>query len=654
MARKASPAKLRALAKAQRTMGRTGAARKLAARANAAEKGARRGGASTRKAPAAVRKVASKRAAPRAKRTYDDNPPRKKPGAKRHVVKAHNVKRHMSYDDNPRKPAPRKKPGAKRHVVRAHRVKRHMSYDDNPIFLDNPIFFDDNPRAKKAAAKKKPAKKKTAARKAAAPAAKPAKKRGGAKKAATKPKTTPKKAPKKAAKKKKAAMAKATHKTTRTPRTSKYAGMNKSERKVAKRSKNRIHPAARTTRTTWLDAKIPGRRITDSVTKKFRKNPAATWAEVGIGIASTVGFYTLADLADRYLATRTPKGGDKPLYGADAAVRLLAKPDAMRLGVQAAGMVLGLGGAAYLARRMPKIAALIGGLGMGFGLKLGTMAVVSYLMPMILKSNEAGDGLGDRVFPLQQAKPQAFFSNVIAGTDGGAAVQSAFSYLTYAGPLVTCPKDQKPDGKGGCAGVPGLSGIGVGALPVGRPTVHSSAPRTAFVEPSARPAARPQTPPGVGQAACEHGVVGVGLCPSCTGARTGGGVTTGRNLNRPYTAPSDPGVAAGYPFRPNFPPTPTRGNGGDYWAHAFGCGCDVCKHAQAAPPAPPAPPPAPPPMPVVSPNAVAFNTPVAGVGQPRVVVETPPARTNIRKLTGLTNAPSTPAARSAALRGRVA
>jgi hypothetical protein len=122
-----------------------------------------------------------------------------------------------------------------------------------------------------------------------------------------------------------------------------------------------------------------------------------------LGIVSTgVGVgYTVAELADRFVATR---GNKEPWYGRDAAAYQQSRPDALRLGVQAAGAVAGIAGASMTSG---PVAWLLGGLSIGFGANLVRMGLNYYVMPMILPVEDASNKtLGNRLYPLEQEAVQ--------------------------------------------------------------------------------------------------------------------------------------------------------------------------------------------------------------------------------------------------------
>ncbi len=80
---------------------------------------------------------------------------------------------------------------------------------------------------------------------------------------------------------------------------------------------------------------------------------------------SVVGGIVLADIVDRFVATRAGAAG-KVFYNGDAAMEINAPPDAMRLAAQGALSVLSLVGAFYLHKAGHKqLAEVAGGIGIG-------------------------------------------------------------------------------------------------------------------------------------------------------------------------------------------------------------------------------------------------------------------------------------------------
>lgn len=136
------------------------------------------------------------------------------------------------------------------------------------------------------------------------------------------------------------------------------------------------------------------------------KGFTAAAAGVGIGLI-------LADLADRFIATRKPADStpttataNGPWYGRDAAAAQRMRPDAYRLGGQAAGAVVAMVGA-YATRRLRVGPWLFGGLAIGFGANLLKMLSDYWIAPAVLNVKSADEAtLANRLYPLEQKAVQ--------------------------------------------------------------------------------------------------------------------------------------------------------------------------------------------------------------------------------------------------------
>jgi hypothetical protein len=122
-------------------------------------------------------------------------------------------------------------------------------------------------------------------------------------------------------------------------------------------------------------------------------------AALGVGIGLIV-----ADVTDRFIATRAPKDGKNPWYGKDAAAAYRRRPDAWRLGGQAGGAVAGMA-LAYVTRGRGVVPWLLGGIAVGFGSNLVKQLWDWYAAPAILKVDPANAGqptMGNRLYSLEQ------------------------------------------------------------------------------------------------------------------------------------------------------------------------------------------------------------------------------------------------------------
>lgn len=143
----------------------------------------------------------------------------------------------------------------------------------------------------------------------------------------------------------------------------------------------------------------------DNPTFSISAIQAAGMAGFGVGIGLVI-----ADFLDRFVATRKPTDGVQPWYGANAAAAINRRPDAWRLGAQAAGGV-GAIGLAYLARGRSVLPFLFGGTAVGFFANLTKELINWWGMPMILKTKEGAEGateatLANRLYSVEQKGPQ--------------------------------------------------------------------------------------------------------------------------------------------------------------------------------------------------------------------------------------------------------
>lgn len=128
-------------------------------------------------------------------------------------------------------------------------------------------------------------------------------------------------------------------------------------------------------------------------------------AGVGLGLL-------IARATDRFIATMKPadsKSGNKanhPWYGKNAVMAINRRPGAMRLGVQAGGAVLAIGGA-YALRNKAVAPWLLGGLALGFGSNLLLQFAEWYAIPWLLKIKDANEQtIQNRLYVLEQVDTQ--------------------------------------------------------------------------------------------------------------------------------------------------------------------------------------------------------------------------------------------------------
>jgi hypothetical protein len=125
------------------------------------------------------------------------------------------------------------------------------------------------------------------------------------------------------------------------------------------------------------------------------------FAGLGVGLG-----LVFADAADRFVATRKPKDGTNPYYGANAAAAQNRRPDAWRLGAQAAGGVVGVA-LAYAVRGRTILPWLVGGTAVGFFANLTKLVVNWFAMPMALKVQSGSEAtIANRLYPMEQKAVQ--------------------------------------------------------------------------------------------------------------------------------------------------------------------------------------------------------------------------------------------------------
>lgn len=130
------------------------------------------------------------------------------------------------------------------------------------------------------------------------------------------------------------------------------------------------------------------------------------WAAGGVAFG-----LTLARAVDRYVATRAPADsgsmtGNNPWYGRDAAAAYNRRPDAMRMGAQAAGALAAIGGA-YVTRHRDLAPWALGGLALGFGSNLLLQVAEWFIMPRIFKVESPTEAtFANRMYPLEQVEVQ--------------------------------------------------------------------------------------------------------------------------------------------------------------------------------------------------------------------------------------------------------
>lgn len=236
------------------------------------------------------------------------------------------------------------------------------------------------------------------------------------------------------------------------------------------------------------------------------------------GVITFAVFYTLADVFDRYMATRaqgnsTAIATQGHLTGADAAAAILAKPTMSRMLIQlGAGTVLAIG-AYYGAKKNATLGVIAAGAAGGVLGHWAVQSIRSYIMPAVLP---AGDGtsadtsLGWRLFPIEQANPQIAIQNALTmDTNTGGTPNTATAPLF---PFLANNATVTPVG---VAGAPPPRAIGSGAaaraLPPPAPQVYGGGNYAGQGQPAAH-AHTHQTAPAAAPATAQAGVGCPGGC----------------------------------------------------------------------------------------------------------------------------------------------
>lgn len=147
-----------------------------------------------------------------------------------------------------------------------------------------------------------------------------------------------------------------------------------------------------------------------------------TWASFGTAAIATAFGLVVADFVDRIMATRQPadSGTTKatmPWYGRDAAAAQRMRPDAWRLGAQAAGAVIALG-LAFWTRNVKFLPWALGGIALGFGSNLIMKLTTWWLMPAILPVKDPSEAtFNNRMYVLEQDAVQTKVADMFAKWD---------------------------------------------------------------------------------------------------------------------------------------------------------------------------------------------------------------------------------------------
>lgn len=143
----------------------------------------------------------------------------------------------------------------------------------------------------------------------------------------------------------------------------------------------------------------------------YKRNPLSTaFKNTLIASGSMALSWWLADLTDRFLATRAPEetatsGTTKPLMGAAAASAISSPPDKVRIAVPAViGAAAVVGSVMASKRGKDSIASALGGLGAAFFGRTILRSFNDYAAPHIWSVDSVNqEALGNRLFPMENA-----------------------------------------------------------------------------------------------------------------------------------------------------------------------------------------------------------------------------------------------------------
>ncbi|MDQ5917596.1 MAG: Histone H1-like nucleoprotein, partial [Pseudomonadota bacterium] len=166
--------------------------------------------------------------------------------------------------------------------------------------------------------------------------------------------------------------------------------------------------------------------VNDSGSKRFLNplpedlqrvnNPNFTAGQTAVAVITTGVAFTLADIVDRIVATR--KVGDCEFHGIAAEQKILQRPGALRLGIQAGVSVLGFGGAWFAGKKdMPMTQAILGGVATGFGIKFVSDVMIKWALPKVFSAKQDEKKLGTRIYSTYQDDVQKQLDDTLKGVD---------------------------------------------------------------------------------------------------------------------------------------------------------------------------------------------------------------------------------------------
>jgi len=242
-----------------------------------------------------------------------------------------------------------------------------------------------------------PKRKKRRKGRAAAPAAAP-KKRTKKRKAR---KSNPRPASKSAAPKKRAKR----RKRKSNPRKPAEGAMHGKEPLLRAKTRKKTRGMKRVSKTTKYKSRNKrGAKRVYSVTKHF-PNPIGNVKNVVVlGIGTLIG-YEFTDAADRWVATMSPSNAPHAWYGADAAHRIMARPNGMRMLTQVGIAALFFGGSVLAAKRYPMIAYGLAGGFIGSVVHFGHQMLSQRVWPALSSAEKGNERVwGNRLYPAEQGK----------------------------------------------------------------------------------------------------------------------------------------------------------------------------------------------------------------------------------------------------------
>jgi colicin import membrane protein len=184
-----------------------------------------------------------------------------------------------------------------------------------------------------------------------------------------------------------------------------------------------------------------------------KRNPVVEFKQIALAGGGLALGWIAAEFADRYVATRAPKGENtKPLYGEDAKKAIQKPADGTRLMVSGGG-TLGFGLGAFMLRdKAPDVAYALGGMGAGFGVKFFSQLIGDVVLPAIFKVDKTKEGWADsysnRLFPdkqkVEDTPAPALPDGAVTGRVGGWGNWGPGRRVFYPGAMGAPRQQQNP------------------------------------------------------------------------------------------------------------------------------------------------------------------------------------------------------------------